>query len=192
MRDRGFSLIEALVSISILTILILAQMQMMANQARNNLAQAIAFDFQQFIQSVDSALTTPSTCDPALSGQPFVAGFDPLGSGLRTPVTYVDSTGALSVGVTHGKFKFTQMELQHIGNVPLSVGTYDAAFNISADRIGEIVGPRGMHRSLRLTVVAPAGVVTDCYSTTNLTLQKICQSLLGVFDPTTQVCGAIP
>ena len=187
MNQRGFSLIEVVITAGVFAILMLVQAQMMANQARANRAQSISFDYMQFIESVNSNLSTPSTCNPAIAGQPYSAT-----PGARTAITYMDSTGAVSVGTIHNQYKFTQVELEHVSNVPMTANSYNANLNISADKIGEIVGPRGMHKSLRLVVVVPGATVSECYNSTDLTLQKICVALIGVFDPISQTCNLFP
>ncbi len=186
MNQRGFSLIEAMVVAGIVVMLSLFQAQMITNLARSNRAQAALFDYMQFIQSVNSQLSTSQTCDPALVGEPY----QPIVNS-RTNVVFHDPSGPITAGSNMGSFKISQLELNHLA-ATLTPGVYSAVLAVSGEKLGDITGPRGMHKALKLTVVAPSGVVTSCYSATDLTLAKICQSILGTFDPLTQICSAVP
>ena len=186
MSARGFSLIEAMIVSAVVVMLSLFQAEMVANLARTNHAQATLFDYLQFIQSVNYQITTPQTCALALLGEPY----QPV-LGAKTIVTFHDPSGPITMGSAMGSFKISQMELNHVTGTAQPF-TYGATLNVSGEKLGDITGPRGMHKALKLTVVAPAGVVTECYSASELTLSKVCASMLGTFDPVSQICGAIP
>jgi len=188
MKNQGFTLIEVMIAIGIFSIVMLAQTQMFTNMIAQQRATTASFDMLQFVETADAYTRGSSTCTAALAGQAFDST-----PGVESPVTYADLSGPITIGSVYGQnLKFTQVSLFSIALVPATVNQYMATLAFAADRTGQIIGPRNIRRSLRLQVQVTGGVISDCFSSSELTLAKICASILGTFNPATQICSPIP
>jgi type II secretory pathway pseudopilin PulG len=189
MNRKGFGLIEVMIAAGLMGMIALSIATLIVNLNRSMRAQNQAFEFSQFVQSADALTRMPFTCTPALGGQFFASS----PAGTQTPITYVDPSGPLAAGSTVGNLSFTMISLFAIAPIPFTINQYLADLSFAANRSGDIIGPRGMHRSLRIQITTTAGgIITSCSSYSDLTLAKICASVQGTFDPVTQLCSAIP
>jgi prepilin-type N-terminal cleavage/methylation domain-containing protein len=182
---NGFSLIEVMIALAVMSILMLGSLQMFTQIFAQQRAMSQSFELFQFIETVDSTIRSSPACKSALAG----ASFNPIG---LSSVVYHDPNGPITAGSKIGQGLIVQsVTLSNVS--PLLVpGDYSAQLTFIVDHVGQIIGPRTVVRSLRLQVSVLGGAVTDCFSSSDVTLAKVCASLLGTFNPVTQICSPIP
>jgi prepilin-type N-terminal cleavage/methylation domain-containing protein len=186
MNRRGFSLIEVMIAMGILSIVMLASAQMFTQIFAQQRGMNQSFDLLQFIETVDGITRNSPTCQPTLIGQPF----NPV---TPTAVVYTDPSGPITVGTRIGTNGSLIVDTVMLTSVALTApNQYLAELSFTVDKTGQVVGPKTLTRKIRLQVSVLAGLVTDCFSSSDVTLAKVCASILGTFNPVTQICSPIP
>lgn len=156
MKQKGFTLIEVMLSITIMFVPLFAVMQLTVSMQRQMRGMNLSLEITEFIQEVMLSISRPDTCTAALFNQP-------VSTIVATDIDYQQPGGPLvHMGTNINGVYFNRVQIKNLVPIPGYPTQFFAKLYFDMTKTGDVAGSAYAVRMLPLKLEAIAGKVVDC------------------------------
>lgn len=162
-NTEGFSLIEVMIAVGMLSVVALGMMQLSEMKAKQDRTSRINSEIDSFMLDLKGLLGSPGYCLKSVENQVFTNDTGLEFKAIKTPIGRV----RYSVGETYlnGSFKLSALEFQNFMAETSDGRDGVATLKVSFEKQGKIYGARQVSRTVEMFILRDESKkIEDCYT----------------------------